>query len=73
MIQEKTHGNCKYFSYKECPHINDEIMKLATQSIPETKTGSATRLKFPANREVDKICFGCDSFTLKQPYVHLLK
>jgi len=65
MAQEKTHDKCKYFSYKKCPRINDEIMKLTTQDIPETKTGSPTRLKFTTYEEVDKICSGCDSFTLK--------
>jgi hypothetical protein len=65
MEQKKTHLNCKYFSYRKCPHINDEIMKLATQNIPETKTGSPTWLNFPATEEVDKICSDCDSFTMK--------
>jgi len=66
MAQEKTHDKCKNFSYKKCPHINDEIMKLATQDTPETKTGSPTRLKLPpTNEEINKICSACDSFALK--------
>lgn len=66
MTPKKTHDKCKHFSYKKCPHINDEIMKLATQDIPETKTGSPTLLKnFPSDEEVDKICSECDSFVQK--------
>ncbi|MEK6775460.1 MAG: hypothetical protein AABY87_01095 [bacterium] len=65
MAHEKKHDKCKYFSYKKCPHINDEIMKLATQDIPETKTGAPLYLNYnyPDKADIDKICFACDSFT----------
>lgn len=65
MTKEKSHRNCKYFGYKKCPHINDEIMKLATQDIPEAAHGIPTLLTFPSDAQVDKICSGCASFTLK--------
>jgi len=65
MAMEKSHRNCKYFGYRECPHFNDEIMKSATQDIPETLTGAPILMKFPDDEEVDKICSGCDSFALK--------
>ncbi len=64
MTLEKSHRNCKYFGYKKCPNINNEIMKLATQDTPETPTGVPTLMKFPDDEEVDKICSGCDSFSL---------
>ena len=65
MTQEKAHRNCKYFSYRKCPHITDEIMKLATQDITQITTGVATLLNFPTDEEVDKICSECDSFVQK--------
>lgn len=65
MTKEIPHRKCKYFGYAKCPHINDEIMKLATQDIPEAPHGVPTLLTFPNIDEVDKICTGCDLFTLK--------
>ena len=47
MAMEKSHRNCKYFGYRECPHFNDEIMKSATQDTPETLTGAPILMKFP--------------------------
>jgi len=39
MSQSRTHNKCKYFGYKMCPRRNDEIMKLATQTLPELFDG----------------------------------
>jgi len=64
MTQEKSHCNCKYFGHMRCPHTNDEIMKLATQDIPQLITGVPTYCKFPDDEEVDKICSICASFAL---------
>lgn len=65
MIPKKTHDKCKHFGYKKCPHINDEIMKLATPDPHEVTIGSPIYWhNFPSHEEVDKICSECDSFTL---------
>lgn len=65
MTSKKIHDKCKHYSYKKCPHLNDEIMKLATQDIPATKIGLPILEDFPTGKEIDKICSECDSFTLK--------
>ena len=65
MSQLKTHDKCKYFSYKKCPHINDNIMKQATQNIQEYHGGKLTTISFPTNKEIDDICDKCDMFTQK--------
>jgi len=65
MEQLKTYLSCKYFGYVKCPHINDEIMKQATQTIPENNRGNISILSFPTSEEVDKICDTCDMFSPK--------
>ena len=66
MAQLNTYDKCKYFSYKKCPHINNDIMKQATQTISEYNGGKVPTLTFPLSEELDKICADCDIFTLKQ-------
>ena len=63
--QIKTHDKCKYFSYKKCPHKDDEIMKQATQDFPEYLGGEPTTTSFPTNKEIDEICDKCDMFAQK--------
>ncbi len=65
MPQSKTHDNCKYFGYEKCPHINDNVMKQATQDTPEYHGGKPITLSFPTNEEIDEICDKCDMFTQK--------
>jgi hypothetical protein len=65
MTQIKTHVSCKYFGYLRCPHRNDEIMKQATQTIPEYNGGKIPILSFSPSEEVNKICENCDMFTPK--------
>ncbi len=63
MDQEKTYDKCKYFSYQECPYINDETMKRATQTPPESHSGTPVTMSFPTDDEINKICKNCDKFT----------
>jgi len=65
MSQLKTHDKCKYFSYKKCPYINDDIMKQATQDTPKYHGGKPIITSFPTNKEIDDICDKCDMFTQK--------
>ena len=65
MYQTKTHDNCKFFSFQACPHKNDEIMKKATQDIPQYSGGKYQTMSFPRNEEIDAICSKCDKFTQK--------
>ena len=66
MSQFKTHDKCKYFSYKKCPYINDDIMKQATQNIPKYYGGKPITISVPTNKEeIDEICGKCDMFTQK--------
>lgn len=66
MTKEKSHHNCKYFGYKKCPNINDEIMKRAMLDMLEVRHGGSILMTFPSDEDVDKICAGCTSFTLKR-------
>ena len=65
MSQSRTHDRCKYFGYKKCPHRNDEIMKKATQTLPEYHGGKPQILSFPPHEEIDKLCFDCEVFNSK--------
>ena len=65
MTQLKTHDNCKYFGHQKCPHINDDIMKQATQETPEYHGGKHPEMQFPTDEEIDEICDKCDMFTKK--------
>lgn len=63
----KSHKNCKFFSYKACPHKNEEIMKRSTLDIPQHYGGNYQT--FPRDEDqdeqIDAICSKCDKFTLK--------
>ena len=65
MSQSKEHDKCRHFSYKKCPHRDDEIMKQATQTIPEYHGGKIPVMSFPPKEAVDKICADCDMFAEK--------
>ncbi len=65
MVRLKTHDKCKYFGLKKCPYINDEIMKQATQDLPEYYGGKPMIISFPTNEEIDRICMKCNMFTQK--------
>lgn len=62
----KKHDKCKYFGYHSCPYKDDEIMKKATQNLPEYYGGNYPLLSFPKPEEIDAICSKCDKFTLVQ-------
>ncbi len=59
------HQDCKFFGFRACEHIDDEIMKRAIQTIPEYHGGSVPILSFPLSEEIDAICSACSKFTLK--------
>jgi endonuclease III len=61
-----THNKCKYFGYKKCPQINDDIMRQATQDIRESYGSKPTAMLFPSNEEIDDVCSKCSMFTQKQ-------
>jgi len=64
--QIQTHDKCKSFSYKKCPHANDEIMQRATQETPQYYGGEPEQmLPFPTDDEINKICSQCDAFNPK--------
>lgn len=65
MSKFKTHDKCKYFSYKKCLHINDDIMKQATQNIQEYLGGKLITISFPTHKEIDEVCGKCGMFTRK--------
>jgi hypothetical protein len=65
MAQRKTHKNCRLFSYESCAHKNHEVMKKATQDIPQYYGGNYAILSFPQDEEIDAICANCDKFTQK--------
>lgn len=65
MAQLKTHENCRYFGYEKCLHKNDEVMKQATQTIPEYFGGETPILSFPPHEVIDKICNECEMFNPK--------
>ncbi len=66
MYQTKTYDNCKLYGYEACSHKNDEIMKRATQEIPEYHGGEIeTMLSQPLDEEINAICKECDEFTQK--------
>jgi len=66
-MSEQTYDKCKYFgSKKYCPHINDEIMKRATQDLPKYHGGKPTNMLHPpTDEEINEICGKCDEFTQK--------
>ncbi len=59
------HADCKYFSSRaHCPNKDNEIMKKATQDIPQYYGGSPQLLSdLPDDNEIDAICSACDKFT----------
>lgn len=59
------HQDCKFFGFRACEHRDDEIMKRATQTIPEYHGGSIPVLSFPTSEEIDAICSACSKFTPK--------
>jgi len=59
----KKHDQCKYFGYKSCVHKDDEVMKKATQDVPQS--ASPIYLLLPSSEEIDAICSGCGSFVQK--------
>lgn len=63
MSQLITHNKCKYYGYKKCPHINNDIMRQATQDTPEYCGGKPIIVSFPTNKEIDEICGKCGMFT----------
>lgn len=63
MAAQKKHSNCKHFGYGTCPQKDNEIMKKATQDIPQYYGGKIPTLSFPDAEEIDAICSKCDSFT----------
>ena len=65
MTELRTHDRCRHFGYNKCPHINDEIMKQATQTLPEYHGGKIPIISFPPSQEVNKICGDCDGFAPK--------
>jgi hypothetical protein len=65
MSQLRTYDECKYFGLKKCPHENDEIMKQATQNLPEYYGGKPIILSFPDAENINKICDNCAMFTPK--------
>ena len=65
MSQSRTHDRCKYFDSEKCLHKNDEIMKQATQTIPEYHGGKMSIMSLPSREKIDKICENCEMFTLK--------
>jgi hypothetical protein len=65
MEELRTHDRCMHFGYNKCPHKNEEIMKQATQTLPEYHGGKISIMSFPGNQEVDKICGDCNRFTSK--------
>ena len=65
MSQVKTYKNCKHFGYQSCPHKNEDIMKKATQDIPEYYGGNYQILSYPTPEEINNICNKCDKFTQK--------
>jgi len=65
MSKLRTHDACKYFGYKKCPHLKDEIMKQATQNLPEYHGGKPVIMSFPTGEEIDEICCNCGTFSKK--------
>ena len=65
MPQPKSHKNCKFFGYHDCPHKNKKIMKRAIQYVPEYYGGNYPTLSFHQDEEIDAICSKCDKFTQK--------
>ncbi len=62
----QTHDECKYYGYKKCPHIEDDIMRRANQETPSYYGGNPQQmLPFPTDEEIDKICGSCPAFTQK--------
>jgi hypothetical protein len=59
------HQDCKFFGYRTCTHKDDEIMREATQTIPEYRGGNFQILKFPSDEKIDVICSTCKKFSLK--------
>jgi hypothetical protein len=65
MPQLKSYKNCKFFSYQACPHKNEELMKRATQDIPQYYGGNYPTLSFPQDEEIDAKCSKCNKYTQK--------
>ncbi len=65
MTEKQTHDKCKSFSYKKCPHRSDEIMKKATQDMPQYYGGDPVTMVFPTDEEINEICDKCDMFIQK--------
>ncbi len=67
MNQKQTYHNCKNFSHKNkrCPHINDDVMKRATQLLDNNDREFTIGSSFPTDEEIDKICNNCNAFTQK--------
>jgi len=63
MPQLRSHKQCKLFSHRACPHKDEEIMKRATQDIPEYSGGNYQTLLFPQDEEIDAICSKCEKYT----------
>lgn len=61
------HQDCKFFGYRACEYRDNEIMKKATQDIPEYHGGKMPILSFPLHEEIDAICSICDKFTQVLP------
>jgi hypothetical protein len=63
---EQTHDKCKYYSYKKCPHIEDDIMIRANQETPNYYGGEIQQMfSFPTEEEINKLCGNCPAFTQK--------
>ena len=66
MSEDKTYDKCKYFLYKECEHIDDDIMKLLALDIPKYHKGKTAMMPtFPEDEEINEICEDCNKFTPK--------
>lgn len=60
------HDQCKYFGFKKCPHIEDDVMKRANQEMPRYYGGKIQQmLPVPTDEEINKICGICQMFTQK--------
>ena len=65
-MPEQTHNKCKYFGFRQCIKLDDDIMQRANQLVPEYHGGKIQEmLPLPSEKEINDLCTDCEKFTLK--------